>query len=110
MGDLTADGPVLVRIHSECFTGEVLPKGFKLWSKAGWTSTVYHDVAWIQAPDGREYVWAIFTKGHPCVIVHPSTLAPALIALGASLRLMPVFWRVRLVGFYRSIGAKGSVS
>jgi len=34
----------------------------------------------------------------------------ALIALGASLRLMPVFWRVRLVGFYRSIGAKGSVS
>ncbi|MBI3721208.1 MAG: serine hydrolase [Fimbriimonas ginsengisoli] len=50
--------------QSKGFSGEVLPKGFKLWSKAGWTSTVYHDVAWIQAPDGREFVWAIFTKGH----------------------------------------------
>ena len=36
------------------------------------------------AIDGENQYHAIFTKGHPCVIVHPSTLAPALIALGAT--------------------------
>jgi xanthine dehydrogenase YagS FAD-binding subunit len=36
------------------------------------------------ATDGENRYHAIFTKGHPCVIVNPSTLAPALIALGAS--------------------------
>jgi xanthine dehydrogenase YagS FAD-binding subunit len=35
------------------------------------------------ATDGENRYHAIFTQGHPCVIVHPSTLAPALIALGA---------------------------
>ncbi|MFL5343127.1 MAG: FAD binding domain-containing protein, partial [Gemmataceae bacterium] len=35
------------------------------------------------ATDGENQYHAIFTKGHPCVIVHPSTLAPALVALGA---------------------------
>ena len=35
------------------------------------------------ALDGENQYHAIFTQGHPCVIVHPSTLAPALIALGA---------------------------
>src|SRR5439155_2047397 len=35
------------------------------------------------ATDGENEYHAIFTQGHPCVIVHPSTLAPALIALGA---------------------------
>jgi xanthine dehydrogenase YagS FAD-binding subunit len=32
---------------------------------------------------GENRYHAIFTRGHRCVIVHPSTLAPALIALGA---------------------------
>jgi xanthine dehydrogenase YagS FAD-binding subunit len=36
------------------------------------------------ALDGENKYHAIFTQGHRCVIVHPSTLAPALIALGAS--------------------------
>jgi xanthine dehydrogenase YagS FAD-binding subunit len=36
------------------------------------------------AQEGENQYHAIFTKGHPCVIVHPSTLAPALIALGAT--------------------------
>jgi xanthine dehydrogenase YagS FAD-binding subunit len=36
------------------------------------------------ALDGENRYHAVFTKGHQCVIVHPSTLAPALIALGAS--------------------------
>lgn len=35
------------------------------------------------AQEGRNQYHAIFTQGHPCVIVHPSTLAPPLIALGA---------------------------
>lgn len=36
------------------------------------------------ALDGENEFHAIFTQGHPCVIVHPSTLAPPLIALGAT--------------------------
>jgi xanthine dehydrogenase YagS FAD-binding subunit len=36
------------------------------------------------AMDGENQYHAVFTRGHPCVIVNPSTLAPALIALGAS--------------------------
>ncbi len=35
------------------------------------------------ALDGENRYHAVFAKGHPCVIVHPSTLAPPLIALGA---------------------------
>jgi hypothetical protein len=46
------------------FSGKVLPSGTKLWSKAGWTDTVRHDVAYIKLPDGREFVYAIFTKGN----------------------------------------------
>jgi hypothetical protein len=49
--------------QSRAFSGKVLPSGSRLWSKAGWTSTVRHDVAWVRLPDGREYVWAIFTSG-----------------------------------------------
>lgn len=46
------------------FSGASLPKGSELWSKAGWTDSVRHDVAWFKLPDGREYIWAIFTKEH----------------------------------------------
>jgi xanthine dehydrogenase YagS FAD-binding subunit len=35
------------------------------------------------ALDGENRYHAVFTKGHKCVIVNPSTLAPVLIALGA---------------------------
>jgi xanthine dehydrogenase YagS FAD-binding subunit len=35
------------------------------------------------ALDGENRYHAVFTQGHKCVIVHPSTLAPVLIALGA---------------------------
>lgn len=48
--------------QSKAFTGSVVPKGTKLFSKAGYTSTVRHDVAYIVAPDSREFVMAIFTK------------------------------------------------
>jgi xanthine dehydrogenase YagS FAD-binding subunit len=36
------------------------------------------------ALDGENRYHAVFTQGHKCVIVNPSTLAPALIALGAT--------------------------
>src|SRR4051812_4786698 len=36
------------------------------------------------AQEGENQYHAIFTQGHPCVIVHPSTLAPALIAFAAT--------------------------
>jgi xanthine dehydrogenase YagS FAD-binding subunit len=40
------------------------------------------------ALDGENRYHAIFTKGHKCVIVHPSTLAPVLIALGATAEVL----------------------
>jgi xanthine dehydrogenase YagS FAD-binding subunit len=40
------------------------------------------------AHDGENQFHAIFTQGHPCVIVHPSTLAPPLIALGATAQII----------------------
>jgi xanthine dehydrogenase YagS FAD-binding subunit len=39
------------------------------------------------AQEGENQYHAIFTQGHPCVIVHPSTLAPPLIALGATAKI-----------------------
>jgi xanthine dehydrogenase YagS FAD-binding subunit len=40
------------------------------------------------ALDGENRYHAVFTKGHKCVIVNPSTLAPALIALGATAEVL----------------------
>ncbi|MCS7270958.1 MAG: FAD binding domain-containing protein [Gemmataceae bacterium] len=40
------------------------------------------------AHEGENQFHAIFTQGHPCVIVHPSTLAPPLIALGATAQIV----------------------
>lgn len=38
--------------------------GARLWSKAGWTSTTRHDVAYVELPDGRKFVLATFTTEH----------------------------------------------
>jgi xanthine dehydrogenase YagS FAD-binding subunit len=40
------------------------------------------------ATEGENRYHAIFTTGHPCVIVHPSTLAPVLIAYGAKAEVL----------------------
>lgn len=45
------------------FIGEALPADAKLWSKAGWTSEVRHDAAYVELPGGRRYVLVIFTRG-----------------------------------------------
>jgi xanthine dehydrogenase YagS FAD-binding subunit len=39
------------------------------------------------ALDGENRYHALFAKGHPCVIVNPSTLAPALMVLGATVEV-----------------------
>jgi hypothetical protein len=48
------------------FTGIALKdiKGARLWSKAGWTSTTRHDVAYVELPDGAKFVLAVFTTDH----------------------------------------------
>jgi xanthine dehydrogenase YagS FAD-binding subunit len=40
------------------------------------------------ALDGDNRYHAVFTRGHQCVIVNPSTLAPGLIALGATAEVL----------------------
>lgn len=48
------------------FTGIALKgiDGVRLWSKAGWTSTTRHDVAYVELPDGRKFILATFTTDH----------------------------------------------
>ena len=48
------------------FTGIALKgiEGARLWSKAGWTSTTRHDVAYVELPDGRKFILATFTTEH----------------------------------------------
>ena len=48
------------------FTGIALQgiEGVRLWSKAGWTSTTRHDVAYLEMPDGAKFVLATFTTDH----------------------------------------------
>jgi len=45
------------------FLGESLPAGSKLWSKAGWTSEVRHDAAYVEMPGGKKLVVVVFTRG-----------------------------------------------
>ncbi|HKR63923.1 MAG TPA: serine hydrolase [Thermoanaerobaculia bacterium] len=47
------------------FIGASLPEGTRLWSKAGWTSEVRHDAAYIELPTGKKYVLVVFTRGVP---------------------------------------------
>ena len=48
------------------FTGIALQgiEGARLWSKAGWTSTTRHDVAFIELPAGAKFVLATFTTNY----------------------------------------------
>jgi hypothetical protein len=46
------------------FTGPALPRGARLWSKAGWTSETRHDAAYIELPNGAKFVLVIFTVNH----------------------------------------------
>lgn len=48
------------------FTGIALKDyaGARLWSKAGWTSSVRHDAAYIELPGGARFVVVTFTEKH----------------------------------------------
>lgn len=56
------------------FIGEALPVDAKLWSKAGWTTEVRHDAAYLELPTGRKLVLVIFTRG----TADDVTLIPAI--------------------------------
>jgi hypothetical protein len=45
------------------FLGAGLPQDAHLWSKAGWTSQVRHDAAYIEVPNQRPYLLVVFTEG-----------------------------------------------
>ncbi|MEA5471292.1 serine hydrolase [Spirulina sp. 06S082] len=45
------------------FLGEGLPPQAQLWSKAGWTSRVRHDCAYIEVPTIQPYLLTVFTEG-----------------------------------------------
>lgn len=62
------------------FTGPALPPGTRLWSKAGWTSQTRHDAAYVELPDGRRLVYAIFTEKHARTPEILRTVARALVA------------------------------
>jgi hypothetical protein len=46
------------------FLGGSLPTHAKLWSKAGWTSRVRHDAAYIELPGHSPYLLVVFTEGN----------------------------------------------
>lgn len=46
------------------FLGESLPNSARIWSKAGWTSTVRHDSAYIEIPNQKPYLLVVFTEGN----------------------------------------------
>jgi beta-lactamase class A len=50
--------------QSREYTGVALPQGSKLWSKAGWTSEVRHDAAYVELPDGKKFILVTFTVAH----------------------------------------------
>ena len=58
------------------FIGASLPADAKLWSKAGWTSEVRHDAAYVELPTGRKLVIVIFTRGQAADV----TLVPGITA------------------------------
>lgn len=47
------------------FLGGGLPRNAQIWSKAGWTSQVRHDAAYIEIPDKSPYLLIVFTEGKP---------------------------------------------
>ncbi|MBG1267878.1 serine hydrolase [Nostoc sp. WHI] len=45
------------------FLGGGLAQNAQIWSKAGWTSQVRHDAAYIELPNQRPYLLVVFTEG-----------------------------------------------
>ncbi len=45
------------------FIGEGLPKGSRIWSKAGLMSQARHDAAWCNSPEGNPMLLVVFSQG-----------------------------------------------
>jgi beta-lactamase class A len=52
------------------FLGEGLPQNAQLWSKAGWTSQVRHDCAYVEIPNKSPYLLVVFTE-NPALASNP---------------------------------------
>lgn len=52
--------------QGNAFTGLALrdTPGARLWSKAGWTSQVRHDAAYVELPNGATFILITYTEGH----------------------------------------------
>jgi hypothetical protein len=52
--------------QNNAFTGFALKDvtGAKLWSKAGWTSQVRHDAAYVELKNGARFILVVFTTNH----------------------------------------------
>jgi hypothetical protein len=61
--DLTpVDLPAGKENQVQGFFGAGLPQGARLWSKAGWTSQVRHDAAYIELADALPYLLVVFSQ------------------------------------------------
>lgn len=67
------------------FLGEVLPPEAKLWSKAGWTSRVRHDSAYIQLPHHPPYLLVVFSQ-------RPASPAPRQLLPFISQKFLVAMW------------------
>jgi beta-lactamase class A len=47
------------------FLGAGVPAAAQVWSKAGLTSQVRHDAAYIEMPNQHPYLLVVFTEGKP---------------------------------------------
>ncbi len=50
--------------QANAFIGKYLPKEAKYYSKAGWTSQVRHDAAYIEMPNAKKCILVIFTQNN----------------------------------------------
>jgi hypothetical protein len=62
--DPTKKAPTNPDDQNSGFTAKSLEPGDKLWSKAGWTNTSRHDVAYVETHDGLRLVLVVFTNNH----------------------------------------------
>lgn len=68
--------------QARAYIGKVIPKGTKLYSKAGWTSTTRHDLCWLVMPDKKELVISIMTSKGSNMKLVPFLGAEILRSLG----------------------------
>jgi beta-lactamase class A len=69
----------------EGFLGAGLPDGSRLWSKAGWTSTLRHDAALVALPGGTRFRLVVLTEG-PAAAADARALPALAAAIAGALK------------------------